>query len=78
MLSRYEAVGDKRSSSRRTAGNRSGIRAEFLAPVESIVDVYEAGYDAEEIADEFDVSSYVIEDQMRNQDRIRGACHTLN
>ena len=40
--------------------------------------MFEDGYDAEEIGDEFDVSSYVIEDQIRNQNRIRGACHTLD
>lgn len=38
----------------------------------------EDGYEPEEVADEFSVSSYVIEDQIRNHDRIRGACHTLN
>ena len=69
-------INDLHHAERQATGR--AFAAEFLAPVESIVDVYEAGYDAEEIADEFDVSSYVIEDQMRNQDRIRGACHTLN
>ena len=52
--------------------------AEFLAPVDSVVDMFEDRYDEEEIADEFDVSSYVIEDQIRNQNRIRGACRALD
>jgi uncharacterized protein (DUF433 family) len=73
---RRSVINDLHHAERQATGR--AFAAEFLAPVESIVDVYEAGYDAEEIADEFDVSSYVIEDQMRNQDRIRGACHTLN
>ena len=51
---------------------------EFPAPGESVVDMCEAGYDTEEIADEFDVSSYVIEDQIRNQNRIRWVCYGLN
>ena len=73
---RRSVINDLHHAERQATGR--GFAAEFLAPVESIVDMYEAGYDAEEIADEFNVSSYVIEDQMRNQNRIRGACHTLN
>ena len=73
---RRSVINDLHHAERQATGR--AFAAEFLAPVESIVDMYEAGYDAEEIADEFDVSSYVIEDQMRNQNRIRGACHTLN
>ena len=73
---RRSVINDLHHAERQATGR--AFAAEFLAPVESVVEMCEAGSDAEEIADEFDVSSYVIEDQIRNQNRVRGACDTLN
>ena len=50
---------------------------EFLAPIEHVVEMEEEGRDVEQISDEFDVSPWVIHDQIFNQDRIRQACATL-
>ena len=73
---RRSVINDLHHAERQATGR--AFAAEFLAPVESVVEMCEAGSDAEEIADELDVSSYVIEDQIRNQNRVRGACYTLN
>ena len=73
---RRSVINDLHHAERQATGR--AFAAEFLAPVESVVDMCEDGCDAEEIADEFGVSSYVIEDQIRNQNRIQGACHTLD
>ena len=73
---RRSVINDLHHAERQATGR--AFAAEFLAPVEGVVDMFEDGYDAEEVADEFDVSSYVIEDQIRNQNRIRGACHALD
>jgi len=73
---RRSVINDLHHAERQATGR--AFAAEFLAPVESVIDMFEDGHDSEEVADEFSVSSYVIEDQIRNQDRIRGACHTLN
>ncbi len=69
-------INDLHHAERQATGR--AFAAEFLAPVGSVVDMWEDGYDADEIADGFNVSSYVIEDQIRNRNRIRGACHTLS
>ncbi len=72
---RRSVINDLHHAERQATGR--AFAAEFLAPVDGVVDMYEDRYDEEEIADEFDVSSYVIENQIRNQNRIRGACRAL-
>ena len=67
---RRSVINDLHHAERQATGR--AFAAEFLAPVERVIDMYRDGYEAEEIADEFDVSTYVIEDQIRNQDRILG------
>ena len=61
-------VNDLHHAERQATGR--AFAAEFLAPVESVVGMWEDLHDVEEIADEFSVSPYVIEDQMHNLDRI--------
>ena len=48
--------------------------AEFLAPVNEVKSMTDDGRDCYEIADEFDLSPQVIEDQLYNQQRIEYAC----
>ena len=48
--------------------------AEFLAPVNQVLDLHHSGYNDGEIADHFKVFTQVIEHQLENQERIRQAC----
>ena len=57
----------------RQAAGRA-FAAEFLAPVESVLDMVESGLDDDEIAGSFHVSPQVIARQIENRDRIREAC----
>lgn len=51
--------------------------AEFLAPVDSVLDMVEDGRDPIEIAQSFNVSRRVVLLQIWNQDRIRQSCAAL-
>ena len=48
--------------------------AEFLAPVDKIIDMSYGGKDVDEIAGVFKVSPQLIERQIENRGRIRLAC----
>ena len=48
--------------------------AEFLAPVESVLDMIDDGRDVDEVAGSFSVSPRVIARQIENRNRIRDAC----
>ena len=72
--SQRSVVNNLRHAERQATGR--AFAAEFLAPVERIMDMHYEGNDIEDIADEFDVSSYVIEDQLHNEKRIWEACAT--
>ena len=50
--------------------------AEFLAPVEKVLDMAGEGLDNEEIASEFNVSPQVVQHQLDNRERIAAACLT--
>ena len=47
--------------------------AEFLAPIESVMDMLDNGRDVDEISNAFHVSPLVVERQIENQSRIRRA-----
>ena len=57
----------------RQAAGRA-FAAEFLAPVESVLDMVESGFDDDDIAGAFSVSPQVIARQIENRERIREAC----
>ena len=57
----------------RQAAGRA-FAAEFLAPVESVLDMVDSGCDVDEISGSFNVSPQVIARQIENQGRIREAC----
>ena len=57
----------------RQASGRA-FAAEFLAPVEKVLDMYRDGRDIDEISASFNVTSQVIAHQIENRDRIRQAC----
>ena len=57
----------------RQAAGRA-FAAEFLAPVESVLDMVDSGCDVDEISGSFNVSPQVIARQIENEDRIRAAC----
>ena len=63
----------QKSRTQRQAAGRA-FAAEFLAPVESVLDMVESGLDDDEIAGSFHVSPQVIARQIENRDRIREAC----
>jgi hypothetical protein len=65
-------INDLHSASRQAAGR--AFAAEFLAPIDEIEAMHEDGHDLVSIADEFVVSTAVIEHQMENAERIRLAC----
>lgn len=60
----------------RQAAGRA-FAAEFLAPVDVVADMVEAGKDTYEIADWFNVAPELVDRQMENQDRIEEACETM-
>ena len=69
-------VNELGDAERQAAGR--AFAAEFLAPVQSILDMADSGCDDYEIAGTFKVSPLVVEHQMENQDRIRQACASLS
>jgi Zn-dependent peptidase ImmA (M78 family) len=60
------------SACRQAAGR--AFAAEFLAPIDEIRSMREDGRDAVSIAEEFAVSTTVIERQVKNTERILAAC----
>lgn len=64
-----------RNAERQAAGRAFG--AEFLAPVERVLDMVDEGLDVDEISGSLNVSPQVIEHQIENRDRIRDACAHL-
>ncbi len=69
-------VNELRDAERQAAGR--AFAAEFLAPVQSVLDMANSGCDDYEIAGSFRVSPLVIEHQIENQHRIRQACASLS
>lgn len=65
-------VNSLHQAERQAAGR--AFAAEFLAPVESVLEMFEGGLDDDEIAGSFNVSPQVIAWQIENRDRIREAC----
>ena len=68
-------VNELRDAERQAAGR--AFAAEFLAPVQSVLDMVDSGRDDYEIAGSFKVSPQVVTHQIENQDRIRQACASL-
>ena len=71
---RRSVVNRLHQAERQAAGR--AFAAEFLAPVESVIDMVESGLDDDEIAGSFNVSPQVIARQIENRSRIREACAT--
>ena len=69
-------VNDLHDAERQAAGR--AFAAEFLAPVNKVLDMDEQGCDVDEISGAFNVSSQVILHQLENRDRIRQACAAQN
>lgn len=69
---RCSVVNDLRSAERQAAGR--AFAAEFLAPIDGILDMMNGGCDDDEIAGAFHVSPLVVARQLENQERIRIAC----
>ena len=65
-------VNELRDAERQAAGR--AFAAEFLAPVQSVLDLVGSGRDDYEIASSFMVSPQVVACQIESQDRIREAC----
>ena len=65
-------VNELRDAERQAAGR--AFAAEFLAPIQSVLDMADSGRDDYEIAGSFKVSPVVVAHQIENQDRIRRAC----
>ena len=68
-------VNELRDAERQAAGR--AFAAEFLAPIQSVLDMADSGRDDYEIAGSFKVSPMVVAHQIENQDRIRQACSLL-
>lgn len=71
---RRSIVNRLHQAERQAAGR--AFAAEFLAPVESVIGMFESGLDDDEIAGSFNVSPQVIARQIENRGRIREACAT--
>ncbi len=71
---RRSVVNRLHRAERQAAGR--AFAAEFLAPVESVLEMVESGLDDDEIAGSFNVSPQVIARQIENRSRIREACTT--
>ena len=65
-------VNNLHDAERQAAGR--AFAAEFLAPVEKVVDMFHDGRDIDEISASFNVTTQVITHQIENRDRIRQAC----
>lgn len=68
---RRSVVNDLRHAERQATGR--AFSAEFLAPVECVLDMFESGRDVDEISGAFHVSPLVVEHQIENRNRIREA-----
>ena len=68
-------VNNLHDAERQAAGR--AFAAEFLAPVEKVLDMMHDGRDIDEISASFNVTSQVIAHQIENRDRIRQACGTF-
>ena len=68
---RRSVINDLRHAERQATGR--AFSAEFLAPVESILDMLDNGQDVDEISSTFHVSPLVVEHQIENRDRIQEA-----
>ena len=68
-------VNNLHDAERQAAGR--AFAAEFLAPVEKVLDMFHDGRDIDEISASFNVTSQVIAHQIENRDRIRQACGTF-
>lgn len=69
---RCSVVNGLRSAERQAAGR--AFAAEFLAPIDGILDMRDGGCDDDEIAGAFHVSPQVVAHQFENRERIRVAC----
>ena len=67
-------VNDLEAAERQATGR--AFAAQLLAPLDQVLAMSEEHLAVDEIADEFEVSSRVIEHQLENQDRIQEACAT--
>jgi hypothetical protein len=65
-------INELHSANRQAAGR--AFAAEFLAPIDEVESMCKDGHDVVSIADEFVVSTVVIERQLENAGRIRAAC----
>ena len=72
---RRSVVNELRDAERQAAGR--AFAAEFLAPIQSVLDMADSGRDDYEIAGSFKVSPMVVAHQIENEDRIRQACGSL-
>ena len=68
----HRVVNNLRNAEQQAVGR--AFAAEFLAPVENVLDMAREGLDGEEIASEFNVSPQVIQHQLDNSERIAEAC----
>lgn len=68
----YAVVNDLHHARRQAAGR--AFAAEFLAPIDEVLSMKADGLEVSSIADEFMVSTEVIERQLENQQRILKAC----
>ena len=68
---RRSVVNDLRHAERQATGR--AFSAEFLAPVESVLDMLDGGRDIDEISATFNVSPLVVEHQVENRNRIQEA-----
>ena len=71
---RLSVVNELQGAERQAVGR--AFAAEFLAPVETIMDMHSDGVDISDISRAFNVSPMVIGLQMENKDRIHRACST--
>ena len=69
---RRSVVNALHGAERQAAGR--AFAAELLAPVGKVLDMRDDGLDIDEISESLNVSSQVIDHQIRNQERIRQAC----
>ena len=65
-------VNNLRNAEQQAVGR--AFAAEFLAPVQNVLDMAREGLDSEEIASEFNVSPQVVQHQLDNSERIAEAC----
>ena len=72
---RRSVVNELHGAERQAAGR--AFAAEFLAPVDKVLDMLDGGLDIDEISGSLNVSSQVVAHQIENQERIRQACDTF-